>query len=532
MLKISNILVGLKDDRDLVEIVETKVGIPKAEIKKIQVMNRSIDARKKHKILLSYTIAVEGKHGDEGLKKKIKPGFGVSSYELKETTFAMESGDKKMSHRPVIVGMGPAGIFAALYLARAGYRPIVLERGKSVEERSRDVANFWNGSSKLLKNSNVQFGEGGAGTFSDGKLTTRSKDPRIFQVLTELVKAGAPEEILYHYKPHVGTDILRKVLISIRKELLSLGADIFFEEQLTEIKIVDAKMTEIGTSTGRILPVENLVLAVGHSARDTYRMLHGSGIALEEKAFAVGLRIEHPQEWLDQAQYGSFAGHPKLGSADYMMTHHSTCGRGVYTFCMCPGGEVVASTSEEEGVVTNGMSYYSRSSGIANSAIVATVNPSDWNHTPLGGMEFQRSLEKKAYELGGRNYYAPFQLVGDFLGSPGKSKPLLTPSYRPGVAEADLRTALPEEIVKSLQEGICGFGRKIVGFDHEGAVLTGIETRTSSPVRISRGDTGQSISCQGLYPCGEGAGYAGGIISAAMDGIKQAENIIKEYKPF
>ena len=532
MLKISNILVGLKDDRDLVEIVETKVGIPKAEIKKIQVMNRSIDARKKHKILLSYTIAVEGKHGDEGLKKKIKPGFGVSSYELKETTFAMESGDKKMSHRPVIVGMGPAGIFAALYLARAGYRPIVLERGKSVEERSRDVANFWNGSSKLLENSNVQFGEGGAGTFSDGKLTTRSKDPRIFQVLTELVKAGAPEEILYHYKPHVGTDILRKVLISIRKELLSLGADIFFEEQLTEIKIVDAKMTEIGTSTGRILPVENLVLAVGHSARDTYRMLHGSGIALEEKAFAVGLRIEHPQEWLDQAQYGSFAGHPKLGSADYMMTHHSTCGRGVYTFCMCPGGEVVASTSEEEGVVTNGMSYYSRSSGIANSAVVVTVNPSDWNHTPLGGMDFQRSLEKKAFELGGKNYYAPFQLVGDFLGSSSKSNPLATPTYRPGVAEADLRTALPEEIVKSLQEGIRGFGRKIVGFDHEGATLTGVETRTSSPVRINRDETGQSISCQGLYPCGEGAGYAGGIISAAIDGIKQAENIIKEYKPF
>ena len=532
MLKISNILVGLKDDRDLVEIVETKVGIPKAEIKKIQVMNRSIDARKKHKILLSYTIAVEGKHGDEGLKKKIKPGFGVSSYELKETTFAMESGDKKMSHRPVIVGMGPAGIFAALYLARAGYRPIVLERGKSVEERSRDVANFWNGSSKLLENSNVQFGEGGAGTFSDGKLTTRSKDPRIFQVLTELVKAGAPEEILYHYKPHVGTDILRKVLISIRKELLSLGADIFFEEQLTEIKIVDAKMTEIGTSTGRNLPVENLVLAVGHSARDTYRMLHGSGIALEEKAFAVGLRIEHPQEWLDQAQYGSFAGHPKLGSADYMMTHHSTCGRGVYTFCMCPGGEVVASTSEEEGVVTNGMSYYSRSSGIANSAVVVTVNPSDWNHTPLGGMDFQRSLEKKAFELGGKNYYAPFQLVGDFLGASSKSKPLVTPTYRPGVTEADLRTALPEEIVKSLQEGIRGFGRKIVGFDHEGATLTGVETRTSSPVRINRDETGQSISCQGLYPCGEGAGYAGGIISAAIDGIKQAENIIKEYKPF
>ena len=532
MLKISNILVGLKDDRDLVEIVETKVGIPKAEIKKIQVMNRSIDARKKHKILLSYTIAVEGKHGDEGLKKKIKPGFGVSSYELKETTFAMESGDKKMSHRPVIVGMGPAGIFAALYLARAGYRPIVLERGKSVEERSRDVANFWNGSSKLLKNSNVQFGEGGAGTFSDGKLTTRSKDSRIFQVLTELVKAGAPEEILYHYKPHVGTDILRKILISIRKELLSLGADIFFEEQLTKINIVDAKMTEIATSTGRILPVENLVLAVGHSARDTYRMLHGSGIALEEKAFAVGLRIEHPQEWLDQAQYGSFAGHPKLGSADYMMTHHSACGRGVYTFCMCPGGEVVASTSEEEGVVTNGMSYYSRSSGIANSAVVVTVNPSDWNHTPLGGMDFQRSLEKKAFELGGKNYYAPFQLVGDFLGSSSKSKPLVTPTYRPGVAEADLRTALPEEIVKSLQEGIRGFGRKIVGFDHEGATLTGVETRTSSPVRINRDETGQSISCRGLYPCGEGAGYAGGIISAAIDGIKQAENIIKEYKPF
>ena len=532
MLKISNILVGLKDDRDLVEIVETKVGISKAEIKKIQVMNRSIDARKKHKILLSYTIAVEGKHGDEGLKKKIKPGFGVSNYELKETPFAMESGDKKMSHRPVIVGMGPAGIFAALYLARAGYRPIVLERGKSVEERSRDVANFWNGSSKLLKNSNVQFGEGGAGTFSDGKLTTRSKDSRIFQVLTELVKAGAPEEILYHYKPHVGTDILRKVLISIRKELLSLGADIFFEEQLTEIKIIDAKMTEIATSTGRILPVENLVLAVGHSARDTYRMLHGSGIALEEKAFAVGLRIEHPQEWLDQAQYGSFAGHPKLGSADYMMTHHSACGRGVYTFCMCPGGEVVASTSEEEGVVTNGMSYYSRSSGIANSAVVVTVNPSDWNHTPLGGMDFQRSLEKKAFELGGKNYHAPFQLVGDFLGASSKSKPLVAPTYRPGVAEADLRTALPEEIVKSLQEGIRGFGRKIVGFDHEGATLTGVETRTSSPVRINRDETGQSISCQGLYPCGEGAGYAGGIISAAIDGIKQAENIIKEYKPF
>lgn len=531
MLKIRNFSISLEEESQLEDLFSKKTWIKKADIKEFKILQRSVDARRTDNITLIYTIGIVGHSSDKILQKSLKPRTQSEIVDLKNDHLFFSVGNLEMQHRPLIVGMGPAGIFAALYLARKGYRPILLERGKAVEERSLDVANFWNGSAPILPQSNVQFGEGGAGTFSDGKLTARSKDPRTFFILKDLVDAGAPEDILYQNKPHVGTDVLRRVLINLRKELLSLGAEIYFEEQLTEVTVREGKLAQVKTSKGRELGVDALVLAIGHSARDTYKMLHDSSVKMESKAFAVGLRIEHPQEWLDKAQYGKSAGHPALGSADYMLSHKSSNDRSVYTFCMCPGGEVVASTSEEGCVVVNGMSFRSRNSGIANSAIVASVTPEDWDNEVLGGVEFQRTWEKKAFELGGSNYFAPIQTVGEFLGTGTKEQLLCDPSYRPGVNEADLKIVLPEPIITSIQEGISAFGHKIKGFDHPGAILTGVETRTSSPVRILRNEAGESISTKGLYPTGEGAGYAGGIVSAAMDGIKQAENIMKIYKP-
>ena len=530
MLRIHNLVVSLTDDRPLSLILKNLTSLPLDEFPQWRVVHRSIDARKKDRITLVYTIDIEAPDREAQLQRMLKKGCQsvILPY---EKPFAIQIGSQKLKNRPVIIGMGPAGLFAALHLARQGYRPLIFEKGKSVEKRSLDVANFWNGSEKLFSHSNVQFGEGGAGTFSDGKLTSRSKNPKVAKILADFVKAGAPEDILYHHKPHVGTDVLRKVLINLRKELESLGAEIFFEEECNHFLIQDGMLSGITTSTGREVTSDALILACGHSSRSIYRLLHQQKVTLESKPFAVGFRIEHPQEWLDQAQYGKFAGHPKLGSADYMLTHNSASGRGVYTFCMCPGGEVVASASEVDGVVVNGMSFRSRSSGIANSAVVATVTPEDWNSELLGGIDFQETYEKLAFKLGGGSHYAPIQRVGQFITGTASEAQLITPTYRPGVTETDLRLALPSSIIGSLQEGLQSFGRKIPGFDHPGAILTGVETRTSAPVRITRSCSGESISCEGLYPTGEGAGYAGGIISAALDGINQAEKIMEKYRP-
>jgi Uncharacterized FAD-dependent dehydrogenases len=530
VLKITNFLISLDEDQKWPEIVYSKTGLKESGVKEIKILHRAVDARKKDKILLNYTLGVVGSGSDEELQRLLKPRIVSSIIKVDEPESELVLGEKALLHRPVVVGMGPAGLFGALYLARRGYCPIILERGKKVEERGEDVAGFWQGLKPFNSRSNVQFGEGGAGTFSDGKLTARNKDPRAGSILRDLVDAGAPEEILYQSKPHIGTDILRKVLVNLRQTLLDLGAEICFEEQLTELEIREGNLAQIRTSTGRELPAEALILAIGHSARDTYEMLFRRKILLEPKAFAVGLRIEHPQEWLNQAQYGNFANHPSLGAADYMLSHQSQNGRGVYTFCMCPGGEVVASASEEGHVVVNGMSFFARSSGIANSAVVASVLPEDWNKEVLGGIEFQRKWERQAFDLGGWDYSAPIQSVGEFLGN-SKEAFLCAPTYRPQVREADLREALPSEVTISLQEGLRSFGRKIKGFDHAGAVLTGVETRTSAPVRILRDLSGESVSCRGLYPTGEGAGYAGGIVSAAIDGVRQAERIMQKYRP-
>lgn len=530
MLRIHNLVVSLTDDRPLSLVLKSLTGLPLHEISSWRVVQRSIDARKKDRISLVYTIDIEAPAEEAHLQKMMKKGC-QSVVIPAETPCAIQVGSKKLKNRPVVVGMGPAGLFAALHLARQGYRPLIFEKGKSVEKRSLDVANFWNGSEKLLSHSNVQFGEGGAGTFSDGKLTSRSKNPKVAKILADFVQAGAPDDILYQHKPHVGTDVLRKVLINLRKELESLGAEIFFEEECSHFLIQEGVLGGIITSIGREVFTDVLILACGHSSRSIYRLLNRQKVALESKPFAVGFRIEHPQEWLDKAQYGKFAGHPKLGTADYMLTHNSANGRGVYTFCMCPGGEVVASASEVDGVVVNGMSFRSRSSGIANSAVVATVTPKDWNSELLGGIDFQETYEKLAFQLGGGSHYAPIQKVGQFITGATNETQLTTPTYRPGIAEADLRLALPKSIISSLQEGLQSFGRKIPGFDHPGAILTGIETRTSAPIRITRSSLGESISCEGLYPTGEGAGYAGGIISAALDGLNQAEKIMEKYRP-
>lgn len=530
MLRIQNFSVLIEDEHRFKEIFFAKTKLDASEVQEIKILQRSIDARNKNQILVVFSLGILSTKGDHILQKKIKGNFKTEVIPEINPRIEFIIGSEKLEHRPIVIGIGPAGLFSALYLARRGFQPILFERGKQVEERSRDVASFWSGKEALNPQSNVQFGEGGAGTFSDGKLTARNKNPKTFHVLKDLVDFGAPEDILYQHKPHVGTDVLRKVLIRLREELLSLGAEIYFEEQVTRICFDEQKLTSIATSNGRILPASVAILAIGHSARDTYQMLFDQKVALESKAFSVGFRIEHSQEWLNQVQYGKYAKHRNLGAADYMVSHQASNGRGVYSFCMCPGGEVVASTSEEGCVVVNGMSFRSRSSGIANSAIVASVTPDDWNHEIMGGIDFQRKLESAAFIAGGKNYFAPIQSVGNFLGTSMQKEEFITPTYRPGVQEADLKALFPESLKIALQEGLLAFGKKLPGFDHPSTILTGVETRTSAPLRITRNTQGESLSFSGLYPTGEGAGYAGGIISAALDGIYQAENIMKKYK--
>jgi uncharacterized protein len=437
-----------------------------------------------------------------------------------------------LKDRPLVVGFGPGGLFAALLLAQMGFKPIVLERGRDVRRRTQDTWALWR-RNILTPESNVQFGEGGAGLFSDGKLYSQIKDPKFYgrKVMNEFVRAGAPEEILFVSKPHIGTFRLTGVVERMRAEIIALGGEVRFESKVTDLSIENGQLAGVTLASGETLRSRHVVLALGHSSRDTLRMLERRKVFLEAKPFALGFRIEHPQSLIDNARFGKFAGHPELGAADYKLVHHASNGRAVYSFCMCPGGTVVAATSETGRVVTNGMSQYSRNERNANAGIVVAINPEpDYPGGPLAGIELQETLEAKAFELGGGDYSAPGQLVGDFLrGVASTSLGAVTPSYTPGVRLGDLAPALPAYAIEAMREALPAFGRQIAGFDRDDAVLTGVESRTSSPVRITRHEESlQSLNVRGLYPCGEGAGYAGGILSAGVDGIKVAEAVARE----
>lgn len=527
-IRINNIVLGIDDELALIkDRAAKKLNISKENITNLKILRESIDARKKDSIKFNYSIEVSCSN-EKKLVSRIKDKD--VSFEAEAVVEDIVPGSKKLSHRPVIIGMGPAGIFAGLLLARKGYKPIVFERGEDVDSRTKSVEHFWK-TGELKGESNVQFGEGGAGTFSDGKLTTRIKDKRCDFVLEELVKAGAPEEITYSGKPHVGTDILKEVVKNLREEIKSLGGEVFFNSRLEDIIINNRKVKSIIVN-GNELPCEILILAIGHSSRDTYEMIFNRDIFLSPKAFSIGVRVEHPQQFIDEAQYGKHAKHPRLRAADYRVAYSDEkLKRSVYSFCMCPGGEVVAAASEHNRLVTNGMSYHKRDKENANSALVVSVSPEDFQGTtPLKGMEYQRYYESLAYKVGGGNYEAPIQLVGDFLkGNKSSALGKVKPSYKPGYNFVKLEECLPNYVIDMLRIGLGEFDKKIRGFAMEDAVLTGIETRTSAPVRIDRNENYQSISTAGIFPAGEGAGYAGGIISAAVDGLRVAEEIIKSY---
>ena len=492
------------------------------------IFKRSYDARKKHALLMVYAVDVEVGNEAALLKK-----FRTDRHLVPAPDMAYRfvgHAPENLSERPLVVGFGPCGIFAALVLAQMGFKPIVLERGKAVRERTQDTWGLWR-KHVLNPESNVQFGEGGAGTFSDGKLYSQIKDPQHLgrKVLTEFVKAGAPEEILYVSKPHIGTFRLVGMVEAMRHQIEALGGEIRFQQRVSDVLIEDGpdgkNIRGVTLASGETLASEHVILALGHSARDTFGMLHARGIHMEAKPFSVGFRIEHPQSLIDRARLGPNAGNPLLGAADYKLVHHAKNGRAVYSFCMCPGGTVVAAASEPNCVVTNGMSQYSRNERNANAGIVVGITPADFpGDDPLAGIELQRRLEARAFELGGGNYDAPGQLVGDFLdGRPSTRLGSVEPSYKPGVHLTDLASTLPDYAIEAIREALPAFDRQIKGFAMKDAVLTGVETRTSSPLRITRGDDFQSVNVKGLYPAGEGAGYAGGILSAGVDGIRVAE---------
>ena len=539
MLRITDLRLPLEHPPEALKAAAARrLGLPETAIRSITVFKRSHDARKKYALSFIYTVDVEvvSESGNEDdndaalLNKfaddqKIRPTPDTSYHFVAKAP-------AHLATRPVIIGFGPAGIFAALVLAQMGFRPLVLERGKAVRERTKDTWGLWR--NKVLDpESNVQFGEGGAGTFSDGKLYSQVKDPQHLgrKVLTEFVKAGAPEEILYDAKPHIGTFRLVSMVEHMRREIESLGGEIRFQSRVTGLHIERGRMRGVRLANGEEIAADYVVLALGHSARDSFEMLHATGVFMEAKPFSVGFRIEHPQSLIDRARLGPNAGNPLLGAADYKLVHHAANGRAVYSFCMCPGGQVVAATSEEGCVVTNGMSQYSRAERNANAGIVVGITPEDYPGSNVGdplhalsGIRLQRQLERHAFELGGSTYEAPGQLVGDFLaGRPSTRLGTVIPSYQPGVRLTDLSNALPDYAISAIREALPAFGRQIKGFDMNDAVLTGVETRTSSPLRITRGADFQSLNVEGLYPAGEGAGYAGGILSAGIDGIRIAE---------
>ena len=513
MLRITNIKLSPDEDESVLkERVKKKYGIK--QIKSLRIAKKSVDARRKSDVHYVYALDVE----TENDKKYV--GKNAAMHEPKRYIFP--SGN--IPQKPVVIaGTGPAGLMCGLTLAKNGVKVIICERGKCIAERKADVKAFWE-NGELNAESNVQFGEGGAGTFSDGKLTTGINDYRIAYVLEEFYKHGAPEEILYAAKPHIGTDKLEIMAVNIREDIKAHGGEIRFSTKVTDIVAEDGRLKGVGVNGSEIIETDTLVLAVGHSARDTFEMLKKRGVPMQRKAFSVGARIEHPQEMINKSQYGEF--YKKMGAADYKLSVHLESGRSVYTFCMCPGGYVVASASEEGGVVTNGMSYFDRGGKNANSAVLVNVTPEDFaGEDVLAGMYFQRELERKAFEYGGRGYKAPAQRVGDFLGIE-KEGIQTEPTYKPGVAYTDIAKIFPEFVAQSLKEGILAMDKRLHGFADAGAVLTAPETRSSSPVRIIRDKESFMSQLRGLYPCGEGAGYAGGITSAAVDGVKTAERIV------
>ena len=543
MIRLSEIKLTLAEaehpDPTLHAAAARVLCLPRDQIARVDVFKRSFDARKAD---LAAVYIVDVTLADPAQEPALLAKFfdhphlaATPDMEWRRPVEAPPA----LPLRPVVVGFGPCGIFAALVLAQMGFKPIVLERGKPVRQRTRDTWNLWR-KGVLEPESNVQFGEGGAGTFSDGKLWSQIKDPRHLgrKVMNEFVKAGAPPEILYAAHPHIGTFKLVKVVESMREQIIALGAEIRFGQRVTDVGIEDGPqgrhlrgLTVLDQATGASseLRADQVVLAVGHSARDTFEMLHERGVLLEAKPFSIGLRIEHPQGVINRARWGRHAGHPLLGAADYKLVHHASNGRSVYSFCMCPGGTVVVATSEPGRVVTNGMSQYSRNERNANAGMVVGIEPSDYPGGPLAGISLQRQLESHAFVLGGGHYRAPGQLVGDFIA--GRASTQLggvEPSYQPGVTLGDLADALPAYAIAALREALPAFGRKISGFDMPDAVLTGVETRTSSPLRITRGENYQSLNVRGLFPAGEGASYAGGILSAGVDGIRVGEAVARD----
>lgn len=522
---INNIRLPLEEEiESLWKVAAKKLAIDKSEIKTLRIIKESVDARRKPNINLVYSILVE-----------TGSFVRVTSSDVREVEESRKEelipGDEEIHNKPIIIGSGPAGLFAGLILAQNGYMPIILERGECVEKRTEMVHRYWE-KGELDPETNVQFGEGGAGTFSDGKLTTRINDRRCTHVLEEFYRAGAHKEILYKAKPHIGSDVLKKVVVNMRNRIKELGGTVRFNSKVTSFNIKGGRIAGVVVNRTEEIPADLVILAIGHSARDTYRALFEKGVRFVQKPFSIGVRIEHPQEMINRAQFGVAAVHPRLGQADYQLFYKAG-GRTVYTFCMCPGGVVVASASEPGTIVTNGMSEFARDRENANSALVVSVEPGDFgNNHPLGGIEFQRTWEKLAYEITGRDGSAPVQRLEDFINGRNTGRMgIVKPSYTGRIEASDINKCLPEFVTEPMKESIGYFDRKLKGFGMKDAVLTGVETRTSSPVRIPRGITLEAEGIKGLYPAGEGAGYAGGIVSAAVDGIRIAEQIIKTYAP-
>ena len=523
MLRITDLRLPIDHSPDALRAaIAAKLKL--AAIESFTVVKRGQDARKKPKIFYVYTVDVAVKD-EEALLARLNDGHVRLA---PDTTYKFVARAPEKFQRPLVIGAGPCGLFAALILAQMGFRPIILERGKAVRERTKDTWALWR-KGVLTPESNVQFGEGGAGTFSDGKLYSQIKDPRHLgrKVLTEFVKAGAPEDILTEAHPHIGTFRLVTMVEAMRQTIESLGGEYRFQSKVTDLLIEDRAIKGVKLESGEAIASDHVVLAVGHSARDIFQLLLDRGVAIEAKPFSIGFRIEHPQSLIDKAKFG--ASNKQLGAAEYRLVHHASNGRSVYSFCMCPGGTVVAATSEERRVVTNGMSQYSRNERNANAGIVVGITPEDFaahGEGPLAGIALQRHWESQAFIAGGETYAAPGQRVGDFLaGQPSTTLGTVVPSYRPGVTPTDLSACLPDYAIAAIREALTAFGRQIRGFDMEDAVLTGVETRTSSPVRVPRGPDFQSANTKGLYPGGEGAGFAGGILSAGVDGIKLAEAV-------
>ena len=533
MLRISDLKLSLHHaEEELPAAIRKRLKITPRDLIRYTVARRGNDARDKSDIQLVYTVDVNLKNEDAVLAR-FKRDRNVERAPNTAYKFVAKAPEGRTGLRPVVVGAGPCGLFAGLILAQMGFRPIILDRGKVVRERTKDTWGLWR-KSVLNPESNVQFGEGGAGTFSDGKLYSRIKDDRHLdrKVLTEFVRAGAPPEILTEAHPHIGTFRLVTMVESLRETIEGLGGEYRFQHRVDDVDIaVDAngerRVRGLHLHTGDYLEADHVVLALGHSARDTFAMLRERGVHIEAKPFSIGVRIEHPQSWIDAARFGADAGNAILGAAEYHISHHCRNGRTVYSFCMCPGGTVVAATSEEGRVATNGMSQYSRNERNANSGFVVAIDPTrDYPGDPLAGIAFQRHWESLAFAAGGSNYRAPAQRVGDFLaGRPSTALGSVIPSYRPGVTPTDLSECLPDFAIEAMREAIPVFGKQIAGYDHPDVVMTGVETRTSSPIRITRGADFQSLNTRGLFPAGEGAGYAGGILSAGVDGIKVAEAV-------